>query len=495
MKPVRILHVISSLSRGGATRALIANAKYFALAGYSALAHSALAGYSAPAYSAHAGAFQHRAVSLRPAAPVMVSHAHDAGIDVLDAPDSTTLHAALEASDIVLVHFWNTPELYEWLRADLPPLRFAFWFHVAGDQPPQIITRDLIEFSDCAVASSPHTLDSPRLKNLPPGLKSRLGIVPSGADWERLDGFEPKPHETFNVGYVGTVDFVKMHPHFVRMSALATIPHVQFIVCGSGGGFATLQRQAEAAGVAERFQFRGYLEDVRSVLQVLDVFGYPLCAENYSTAELALQEAMFAGIPPIVFPYGGAARLVKHNQTGLIVENETEYAHALEYLHSQPDERARLGRNARAHAQEFFGAAKSAEQWHLIFEKMLEQPKRMRRWNPAPAVQESGAELFIRSLGDSSPQFRASMTSGNEDERVANERLIAMSSPVLSGGDGGILSYRLHYPGDAYLRLWSGLVLQEQGHPALAAAEFVAAQRLGFQEPRVSAYLAKAMEK
>lgn len=415
-------------------------------------------------------------------------------MDVLDAPDSAALRAALQESDLVLVHFWNTPELYEWLRTDLPPLRLSVWFHVAGDQPPHIITRDLIEFSDCAVASGDHTLASPRLKNLPNEVRSKLDLVPPGADWERLDGFEPNPHESFNVGYIGTVDFVKMHPDYVRMSSQANIPNAQFVVCGSGAGFPTLQRQAKAAGAAQRFQFRGYVENIQSVLRVLDVFGYPLCPENYSTAELVLQEAMYAGVPPVILPYGGAARLVKHSQTGLIVENETEYARALEYLHSHPEERARLGRNARAYAQEFFGAGNTAQQWHVIFEKMLQQPKRSRRWNQSHATQESGAELFIRALGDSSPQFRVSMSSTAEDERIAHERLIALSPPVLSNGDGGILRYRLYYPGDAYLRLWSGLVLQAQGHPALAAAEFVAARRLGLNEPRVSLYLAKVME-
>ena len=56
--------------------------------------------------------------------------------------------SALDAADVVLVHFWNTPELYEFLRGELPPVRLAAWAHVAGNSPPQIVTRELVELVD-----------------------------------------------------------------------------------------------------------------------------------------------------------------------------------------------------------------------------------------------------------------------------------------------------------------------------------------------------------
>ena len=43
-----------------------------------------------------------------------------------------------------------------------------------------------------------------------------------------------------------------------------------------------------------------HAEDVRPVLAQLDVFGYPLDADTSATGELSLQEAMHAGIPPVV---------------------------------------------------------------------------------------------------------------------------------------------------------------------------------------------------
>lgn len=472
----QVLHLIHSLSRGGASRAMIALAKY----------------------SARTSAFRHCAVSLTPAAPPMLGQAHDVGLTVLDAPDLDALHDALNRADIVLVHFWNTPELYELLRADLPPLRLLLWFHIAGDQPPQIITRQLIDVTDRAVATSPYSILLPVFQNLSVDVESyKTGMIQGGADFDRVSGIPPVPHAAFNVGYIGTVDFVKLHPQFVPMSVQVNIPNVQFIVCGSGNGFAALQRQARELGAEAQFDFRGFVENVGSMIRQLDVFGYPLCAENYSTGELVLQEVMYAGVPPVVLPYGGAARLVIHNQTGLIAQNEAEYPRALEYLCQYPKERARLGRNAREYAERNFGAERSARQMNELFERMIKQPKREHKWDSPNEVKiNSGAEYFVESLGDNAPQFRVSLTSQAEAEVLEAERQIALSSPALSSADsGGILHYRRQYPNDAYLRLWSGLVLQQQGHSALAAGEFSQAMALGLHHRRISTYLARITEK
>ncbi|NJN82955.1 MAG: glycosyltransferase family 4 protein, partial [Caldilineaceae bacterium] len=127
-----------------------------------------------------------------------------------------------------------------------------------------------------------------------------------GTDFERLAGLQAKAHHTFNVGYIGAVDFVKMHPNFVALCGRVDVPKVRFLVYGSGGGLETLRRQAEALQVAKRFEFGGYLDDIRPLLQRLDIFGYPLCEGTYASAEMVLQEAMFAGVPPVIFDYGGA---------------------------------------------------------------------------------------------------------------------------------------------------------------------------------------------
>jgi hypothetical protein len=65
---------------------------------------------------------------------------------------------------------------------------------------------------------------------------------------------------------------------------------------------------------------------------------------------------------------------------------------------------------------------------------------------------------------------------------------------LASANGGGVLHYRRAFPQDAYLRLWAGLVLNWQGRPALAVAEFTQAARLGLDHWRVAWYRALAAE-
>ena len=483
---IRILHIIQRLSRGGAARSLMATSKY----------------------SSRMGDCRHRVVSLAAAEPAALKMAEDAGVVALETPDATLLRQEMEAADVVQVEFWNSPEVYAWLRQDHPAMRLILRAHVAGHKPPQVLTRALMEYSDHVVVASPFTMELPALQNLRTGRKAEtVDLVYPAADFERLEGIELRPHSGFNVGYIGTVDFLKMHPNFIAMSSRVNVPEARFMVYGGGAGFAVLRQQAERQRVADRFEFKGYIENIRTALESLDVFGYPLCEDNYSATDVVLEEVMFAGVPPIVFPYGGAYRQVIHNRTGLIVHSEEEYAQAIEFLYHHPEERLRLSRNAREFARRNWGGELAAKQFIEIYKRLASEPKRTRRWTEGTvrmklgfrgsldelAAAAKGAVAFIETLGDTAPQFGISLISQDWDALFETEETIAHSSPVLIGaGGGGIFHYRSYYPQDPFLRLWTGLVLQNQNRDALAVAEFTAARRFGLAHWRVSWYLAQS---
>jgi hypothetical protein len=202
---------------------------------------------------------------------------------------------------------------------------------------------------------------------------------------------------------------------------------------------------------------------------------------------------MYAGVPPVVLPYGGAQHSVDHGRTGLVAEDEYEYPRAIETLHRSPDLRERLGKAARDHAVRTWAPDAVASLWAEAYAELLRRPKRPRPAPPtatlegAPAIGGAAAR-FARTLGGHAPQFERSLTAADSEELLEADQMIAASSPALASADaGGVLHYRLHHPGDAYLRLWAGLVLLEQGRPALAAAELRRASDLGLA--RASLYL------
>jgi glycosyltransferase involved in cell wall biosynthesis len=448
------------LSRGGAGRALLTAARA----------------------SAAVAPIDHSIASLNTADAHMAATARERGIDILDAPSPSALRTAIEAADIVQVHFWNSPELYELLLGDLPAMRLLLWSHVAGEHPPQVLIPELIEFCDRALASSTYTTALPGL--------SGLETIPAVAGWERVEGVRRGDRQgPFTVGYIGTLDFAKLHPAFVSMSVGMQIPDARFLVCGTGGALAVLRQQVAEHGAEGQFEFPGYVEDIRSAIATMDVFGYPLSEGTSATSELVLQEVMYAGVPAVVLGSGAVSLTVIHGETGFVVHDEAAYSAAVEYLYANPVERRRLGAAAAVFARRTWSPERVGPRWVEVYESVMSAPKRTRSWSKTP---DTGAGRFIQSLGDTAPQFAASLRAEG-DAAVDADRRIAASQPVLCSGGGGILFYRDHYPDDGWLRMWAGLVLQRQGRAALAAGEFAAAIERGCGGPRVRRYLARAM--
>ncbi|HWB18357.1 MAG TPA: glycosyltransferase family 4 protein [Vicinamibacterales bacterium] len=478
MTTARVLHVVQQLSRGGAARAFVA----------------------AAACQQRAGMSTHHVLSLLPDIETGARRlAADADLPVVAGADDASAGALIAAADIVHVHYWNTPELVAFLQRLTSPARVVLTCHVPGDTPPHVLHPEMIVWADVTIADGPYGYALPVFRDLDERTRAEhTGLVIDTPDFSRLAQVTPRPHAGFTVGYIGTVDPVKMHPAYVAMSAAVDVPDVRFIVCGNGSGFAALQKDAAARGVLDRFEFRGYVEDIASVLAELDVFGYPV---THSAIELVLQEAMFAGVPPVVLATDGAARTVDHGRTGLVVDNADAYARAIERLYRDPVERRRLGANAAAHARQAFGAERAAEALAEIYERVMRRPKRARVW-PFPnratarsgdAVRSVAAWTFADMMGATAARpFLTSLTSADVPSLLDAEAAIAAAPPVIAdGASGGVIHYRRCYPSDPHLRLWTGLVLGAQGRPALAIAELEAARRLGLDHWRVSWYIAQ----
>jgi glycosyltransferase involved in cell wall biosynthesis len=460
-KPTRVVHVIPQLSLGGAGRALISLAKY----------------------SAHSGSYDHSILSLQEPDQQATGLARSVGAHV-STPQKDALFAMLASADIVQFHFWNTPELHSLINSDLPAMRCLFWLHVNGEHPPHMITPKVCEIADIIVATDSSTLQNPALT------KSRTEVILPSADASRLNAYEPVDHSTFNIGYIGTLSFAKMHREFIAMHAELDIPSVRVMIYGDGPAKDILKRQAKQLGCDDRFEFRGYTDNISEALSTIDVFGYPLSSQNYSTGELVLQESMQAGIPPVVLPYGGAANRVMHGETGIVAQDRKNYVDAIEFLFKNPDERARLGANARDYAHRQFNTKIMAQKFNDIYSGLMGKPKDLRT-----AVErrnfgnDDGASLFLSSLGDIGADFRATLDRQGDRNAVAAEERIADAADSLFET---LVKYRNYFPNDPSLRFWSGLMLRSVGRPAMAAAEFNQAIKLGTDHWRTYWHLSHA---
>lgn len=467
---MNLLHIIPRFIGGGPERHLLALAGAWRTAGFQV---------------------RQRILVLDPpaSAPLLIK-ARRLGIELLIAPDLNNTRNAIAEADIVEIKFWNHPHLHDLLRHELPPARWVLSSAVAGTTLPQVLTAGIGTVADVVIVSTDASLQTPavceaRTRNC------RVESIPALADMSRLEGITCVPHEGIRVGYLGLVEPTKMHPRFARLAAAVRNPVVRFDIYGGGTWTAGLQHQFEGAGMSDRVRFHGHVEDIRPAFGTMDVFGYPLAPDTSATSEKTIQEAMWAGVPPVVLAGTGATLLVQHERTGLVCETEADYPAAIDRLAGDAPLRRRLGEAARAFAREHFDPNRNAARFHEIFESTLALPKR--EFVPLPGRDAPGADRFVQSLGTLGHDFETSLradASFSTEQLAAAEQSIRHSSAVMTQGEGGIVHYRNTYPEDPHLHFWCGLIALQTGEEEAASREFDAAIQLGLDPKRVQNHLA-----
>ncbi|MCX6641689.1 MAG: glycosyltransferase [bacterium] len=346
--PIKILHITDQLSKGGAGRALIGLAKY----------------------SARLSSFQHECISIKPLFDGVVSENVTEGLKVYVAPTSAQMRSLIAAADIVQWHWWQEITL---MKSDFPTKPIMVWCAVSGEYSPNELPRSVVKFADLMVVTNPLTYDLPAIRSLQEEERHRkVRLIFESADFERILPIEKIPHDTFNVGWVGTISPGKFHPRYIEMSNQIRIPNVQFMICGEGSLKEKATREALQLGAVDRFCFLGYQNDMRNFFGALDVYGFPLDEKTFAGGELNLQEAMIAGLPIVILPYGGPKRMILHNYNGYIAYSDREYRDYIEFLFHHPEERERLGKNAHDYALHEFGAENAARKFNQLYRELLE---------------------------------------------------------------------------------------------------------------------------
>jgi glycosyltransferase involved in cell wall biosynthesis len=178
----------------------------------------------------------------------------------------------------------------------------------------------------------------------------RLHVVPNGIAMRRT---EPTPaHEPLVVGTAAILEHRKGVDVLLEAVAKVDAP-VRVEIFGDGSLRRALEQQAGALGVDARFH--GWVDDVRSRLEGLDVF---VLASRDENLPIALLESMAAAVPPVATRVGGVPELVVDGESGLLVavDDADGLAAAIAALARDPERRERLARQAAQRVANEFGA-------------------------------------------------------------------------------------------------------------------------------------------
>lgn len=341
--------------------------------------------------------------------------------------------------DIVLVHWWNHPLLYDFLvRNKLPKCRLIIWSHISGFYPPYVFTRDILDFPDLFVFTSPISYKVKEVWSRP---KENFEVVWSTSGIERFANLKLKQHSGFNIGYIGTQDPSKIYPNFLEMCDRINID-AKFILVGD----IDKDLKEKSLKYGSKFEFVGKVDNILDYVLEFDVLGYPLVRDHFGTCEQVLGECMALGIPCVVFNNPAEASIVEHGGTGLIARNELEYVQYIEGLYKSSPLRDYLGEYARNKSLEMYSTRSMIRKWNELFDRVMISPKTSKKWNQKL---NTPSEIFLASLGGYSAPFL---------EGDKSIKKLFQSSPIWRSKTKGTVNHYLYFfPEDEQLKKWSAL--------------------------------------
>lgn len=301
------------------------------------------------------------------------------------------------AADIVQFEFWNHPRMFECLaRGALPAVRSVFWSHISGLAPP-LIPPGLIVDAGRFAFTTEASRRIEALALLPDEVRNRIAVVNSGFGFEHHVRGGRSSRDTPAIAYLGTLDFVKIHPWFFDVIDRLPDDDLRVSVCGDLNADGLVAARARAMQHPERIRFRGKTADAAGALADANIFFYPLQPDHYGTAENALVEAMSLGLVPVVLTNPAEMEIVRHGETGLLAKSVDECVSLLQLLSASPGLRAHLSSNAKRFVAEERNPARSAQDFMILWLGLLAEPKRHHDWRHA--VGDSPAEWFLATQG------------------------------------------------------------------------------------------------
>ena len=244
--------------------------------------------------------------------------------------------------DIVLVHWWDSPDLKQLFSEPFPASRLIFWCH--KNYPLSIEEKS---YPDAFYGTAPCQ-----------GLNRYIW---STRDMDMFLNTKKQEHDGFNVGTIGS--YKKLLPLFYQLISSNNLIFAGDIPAYKENDY--------------RITNYGKVDDdlLMDIYSVLDVFFYPLRDDHYGTCEQVLGEAMSAQIVPIVLDNPCERDIVENGVNGFIATEINDLQMFIYILQNYPDIRKRMEKNAAESAYYKYNQFVMRNNWHNAFDQIMENKK------------------------------------------------------------------------------------------------------------------------
>ncbi len=385
----------------------------------------------------------------------------DNNVDVFWPDDKCELIKIISEADIVQLEWWHHPLVLGFLRElSQVPVRLTAWSHISGCNYP-VIPPAFINLPEHFFFTTAYSYENPLwTEKEREKIISRSTVACGSGGYDNVSDVAPRAHQGFNIGFIGTLDFRKLNPEFVDFCAEINIPDAKFILVGNPENKQSIIKQAHDRDIEGRFEFTGFTNDVRAEFERFDVFAYLLNPDHYGATDNALLEAMGAGMPIIILNQCGEKHVIRHMETGIVINNKEEYGEAVKYLYDNPEERKRLGENARQSAYSEFSPQNTMEKLHRQYDTVLSRPKNCYQFEDIFGTEPH--QWFASGLGMERQIFEdfaenRILNKADIKDQILNTRDILRGSTKSS-----IPQFYNYFPLDTNLRQWNQLITERE---------------------------------
>jgi len=232
-----------------------------------------------------------------------------------------------------------------------------------------------------AIAVSPSVQD--QLRHIFP--RNKVHLIPNGIDLapftnsaeaaEEFRHLHLIPEDSLIVSTLGELKLLKGQRDFVLAAneVVKRFPNTHFVVVGKDNTLdqrfrRELKRLVKVFGLAEKFLWLDWLDDLSPFLSATDLFVSPSHSESFG---LAILDAMAAGTPVIATETDGAKGLIADEKALVRIKDPLHLAETICHFLADGAARHALGEILQANAHKNYGLEKMVDSTEALYKSVL----------------------------------------------------------------------------------------------------------------------------
>lgn len=308
----------------------------------------------------------------------------------------------IEKADIVILSWWNHPKMMEFLmKIPRVPMRMILWVHINGCTYPFLPFKFASVFSQVFI-TTPYSLENTGWTEVErEAIRKKSELVYGMGELNLNSQIYKRDYGMngdFTIGYVGTVDYSKMHPDFLLycQELVKEIPNIKFVIVGEYSQ--DFLEEIKKAKLEEKVEVLGYVEKVEEVLVEFDVFSYLLNPYHFGTTENIILEAMLVGLPVVAINQNIESYIINNERTGILISSIEEYVKKMKELYVDKKKRALLGENARKYIIKHYKTNENMQKMHNAIERTIQLKKEI--YNFEKILGDKPIDWFLSCTGE-----------------------------------------------------------------------------------------------